>query len=933
MEDVDREREADAERALAALREKEARVRAQGEALSALMERHTAEADVDARVRDVLLTGARVLGVLRVGMWLYEGERARIRMVAGWEAEERPIAGAVIEARDYPAYFAALSSERVIAAHDAASDPRTRDFFVPYLRPHGIGAMLDVPIHRGDATVGVLCLEHVGGTRTWTADEESFAVSLSSLLSLALEREERRKAEAALRTILEAAPVAVVLSRASDGHVLLINERAAKVFGVPVAQAPGLVAADFYVSPEQRQKLVREVRERGTVDGYEVLLMTVHKQPFWAYVSAQALDFQGTPCVITGIVDITDRKAEERELLRAKEEAESATRAKSAFLATMSHELRTPMNGVMGMAELLLGTSLDQEQRAWALAIKSSAEALLGIINDALDVSKIEAGRLELAAEPFDLEELTFDVARLLSKAAAEKGVELAVRVDPRVPRAAVGDALRLRQVLLNLVGNAIKFTDRGSVIVDVDLSDAGAAPGLAPVCIRVEDTGIGIASGDLRRIFELFTQVDSSPSRRHGGTGLGLPISARLVELMGGSIDVTSEPGKGSTFTVSLPVRGELRVPSRPLEGVRATVVHPDARVSELLRRVLIDLGATVDDASAEVAIVGSGAPPGALPAPPVWLLTVGAARPVRPSGPAVAVPARPDDLAHAVLIAAGRPVVAASNGADRTGAVRALVPAPPLRVLLVEDNEVNRTVAATLLERLGCTVDVAEDGARALEKLRHVRYGLVFLDVHMPAMDGFEATRAIRALPPPGCDVPICAMTARAMPGDREACLAAGMDDYLTKPLRPAALEAVVRRFAAGAREAQGGARRDPVPELLPVLDRARAVELAQGRVELLSRIVAILADDLPKRLGALREAARVGDAARLAGEAHALRGAASNVGAERLRAAARAIELAAPRWRSEDEALVGALGREVEAFLQLARTTDWTRFARSA
>jgi two-component system, sensor histidine kinase and response regulator len=679
--------------------------------------------------------------------------------------------------------------------------------------------------------------------------------------------------------------------------------------------------------------------------------------------------------------DVTEARAAREALVRASEAAQAASRAKSAFLATMSHEIRTPMNGIIGMTALLLDSVLGRVQREYAEAIRTSANSLLAIINDILDFSKIEAGKLEIESLEMDLWSQVEEVGSLMALQAAMKAIELIVDIAPDVPQTVLGDPQRIRQCLVNLAGNAIKFTSTGEIVIAV--CRAGERDGTAQVRFEVRDTGIGIAPAERAELFRPFTQADSSTTRRYGGTGLGLSIVKHLTELMGGEVGLESDVGKGSTFWFTLPLKriepsGRSQRPQLPASPCRVLIVDDNSTNRRVLAGHLtagpyeiaaaagaqeaLELlgGAICEGRPFDLVLIDYQLPEmdGAmlgeriaqdprLARSRLILLTsldckgdhsrfasMGfAAYLTKPVRPRELTECLAHVLAHEAqewssrthpLLTRGTLIAAAPGGQGYGG-----------RVLVVEDNPVNQKVAQKFLERLGCTVCVVADGKEAVDATARARFDLILMDMQMPVMDGIEATRAIRAAESGGARTPIVALTANVLAGQFQSCLDAGMDDVLAKPLEAPRLREVLERF--GLRGPAGMAAVAPLedtgPSLAPApLDIARLASLAGDDTAFMREILATFRASAAAALAEMQRALPALDRDRLRRSAHKLRGASENIGAARLRDLAALIESEAPAGAIDQLtrtlAVLSAELAELDGFFSSADTANFSR-----
>jgi two-component system sensor histidine kinase/response regulator len=765
-------------------------------------------------------------------------------------------------------------------------------------------------------------------------------VGIFSFRTMARRDQRLQESEHRLRTLFEGIDDALFVHD-MEGRILDCNPAACRRLDYTHDEFLALSTSDID-APEFAEGFAQRCNRQMTVGAYvcEGVHLAKDGRRIPVDINTRVIAYQGSPAILAVVRDITERKRVEAELELMREAAENANAAKSEFLANMSHEIRTPMNGILGMTELALATELSSEQSEYLQMVKSSADSLLTVVNDILDFSKIEAGKLSLDPIEFQLRDTLADMMRTLALKAHEKGLDFAYRVPPEVPDRLLGDPGRLKQVIVNLTGNAIKFTGRGEILISVGV--ASRKSGRVVLSFTVTDTGIGIPGNQLQTVFEPFKQGDGSTTRKYGGTGLGLAISAQLASLMGGRIWAESELGKGSSFhfTAGLGlIEDSARAVKMPdpgceLKGIPVLVVDDSANSRIILREMLSSSGMKpvavdgVEPALAALSEAATGGGPFAIVILDMKIsngaglsLVESIRRLPLTGGPAlIALTSAPGGCESEQLRALGigaclhKPVrqselldalmtILSSRSLQALGAFSNQSPvvlisgnvevkrAPineirPLRILVAEDNPVNQRLLVRMLEKRGHSVALVSNGREAVDALACQEFDIALLDIQMPEMGGLEATASIRAREReqaghggPAIHLPIVAITANAMKGDRERCLAGGMDDYIAKPIHQQELFGVIENMHI-------------IKEIEPTISFDDA--LFGGDPEFLAEIVNLFLETYPELLAEIESAVSRNDAAALGRAAHTMKGAVANFGAKAAVDQAKTLEM---------------------------------------
>ncbi|MBF0551314.1 MAG: response regulator [Deltaproteobacteria bacterium] len=893
-------------------------------------------------------------------------------------------------------HYAARTNDRLVLDNAAAEGLFTQD---PYVQKHQPRSILCLPILQHGELFGVLYLENNQVTAAFTPDRVEVLTILSSQAAISLqnarlyenltaEMAERQKAEEKYRDIFDNATEGI-FQTTLDGRVLIANPAALRILGYDSEEETPIglinVTRDFYVDPARRAEVLELLKSRDVVKDFEYQARRKDGRVIDVSMNAHAVRDESQKILyIEGMLeDVTERKRT-GELRIAKEAAEAAAKAKGEFLANMSHEIRTPMNAIIGFSGLGLKTDQLSKLHDYMVKIDTSAKSLLGLINDILDFSKIEAGKLEMESVDFRLDEVMDQIANMLSVKAAEKGVELIVAMAKEVPAVLQGDPLRLGQILINLANNAVKFTDSGHIFLKVELVEHA----LEHYRLRfsVQDSGIGMTPEQLGKLFSAFSQADRSITRKFGGTGLGLTISKRLVEMMGGEIMVASEPGRGSTFSFlvefkrgTVDGRSPLTVPT-DLAGLKVLVVDDNAIAREVLADHLKSFSFEAVTADSGVAAIQELAReaqgksydlvlmdwkmPGmdgleasrrikqdiGLTHIPLVIMVTAFDREViikqaeKAGTDAFLIkPVSPSLLFDTIMQVFGHEVTSVTKSWLEPENYREIKEKiEGARVLLVEDNEINQQIAIEIMEEAGLVVDLAKDGRKAINALANTDYDLILMDVQMPIMGGYEATHLIRQ-DDRFKELPIVAMTAHAMSGAKEECLAAGMNDYVSKPIDPAQLFATLMRWIKpGLRGVSGEAKTKSerlekqdttveFPDTLPGIDLKAGLYRLNGNTRLLRQLIC----DFAGKYASVTEEIRrmitfdeLEDAERLA---HTVKGIAGNISAHGVHLAASKLEMGIKNKSEQDyDQMLADLDLSMQPVLESAGVLEQSKDA---
>ena len=934
--------------------------------------------DLEAIVKVVTSEVVSLFKARNCGIALLTEDRTSLRLVGDHlgDAQESGLPGDLFLLADRPATLQALETGQAVYLPNALARPGARPpaGVVPpgSPAPRQVGRLI-APLLAHGKTIGAMHIDFDDPHQVVDPSDLKLAETIASTLAGVLENARLFEAEQRLRLYFEALvqhiPAAVVMVDL-QARIRSWNPAAEKLFGYTAAEAIGESTDDLLASDEYRQEALQFTLDT-TSEGRLIHSFTRRRRKDGSQADVELLAvpvFVGQKQIGSMAIyhDISELQA-------ARRQAEAANQAKSAFLATMSHEIRTPLNAVVGMTTLLLDTPLTREQQGFTETIRSSSDALLGIINDILDFSKIEAGGIELEEQPFDLRECLESALDLVASRAAEQGLDLAYLLDPHVPPVIIGDSTRLRQVLLNLLSNALKFTSEGEVVVSVSSEQAGPEEGQrVRLHFAVRDTGLGIPAERMDRLFRSFSQVDASTTRKYGGTGLGLAISRRLAELMGGKMWVESAgiPGQGSTFhftiladpsTSALPVFLHRKQPE--LHGKRVLIVDDNATNRYILVRqvqswgmlpqetafplqalqwmregqsfdlVLLDMQMPEMDGAALAAEIQRLLPPES-PTVMIMLTSLGL-KEVETAGVQFAAsltkPIKPAALYATLLEVFGGRAAFPSPSKGRPPVSASATGAAPLRILLAEDNAINQQVALHLLARLGYRAEAVGNGLEVLEALRRQPYDVILMDVQMPEMDGLETARRVRSGEwleagmgsSLAAQPVILAMTANAMQGDRERCLEAGMDDYLSKPIRLDELARLLsqvhplRLAPANPSAAQGAEASPPQPVIDELTYRRFHLSLEGDEPGVMASLIQDYLGETPQLLAELEQAALQGSLEKSRRLSHSLKSSSLLFGALRLAELCSEVEQNARRGSLE-----GASGLIAQAQAEFGR-----------